>query len=182
MLFAWDATSQTQLWSSLEKEGMLAILSKKLLWQICKTEDVAEPAVVHAGVPIVSASNQNASQALVWAIDANSTLFAWDATSLTQLWSSMDYKGDAPMCSNASFVKFATPTVLDDMVYIGCSDQLIGYGLKMPAAPEGQLSAFSGPSAEAPLPVGPTGPLGPPQPVQPSGPIGPTAPAGLIGR
>ena len=144
--------------------------------------DVTEPACVHAGVPIVSASNQNASQALVWAIDANSTLFAWDAASLTQLWSSLDNKGDAPMCSTASFVKFATPTVLDDMVYIGCSDQLIGYGLKTPAAPEGQLSAFSGPSAEAPLPFTPTEPLGPGQPVQPSGPIGPAAPAGLDGR
>ena len=66
----------TQLWSSLDNKGMPAILSKKLLWQVGRTEDVAEPACVHAAVPIVSASNQNASQALVWAIDANSTLFA----------------------------------------------------------------------------------------------------------
>ena len=66
----------TQLWSSPHNEGSADVLSKKLLWRVSKTEDVAEPACVHAGVPIVSASNQNASQALVWAIDANSTLFA----------------------------------------------------------------------------------------------------------
>ena len=99
----------------------------------------------------MSAPSQNSSDALVWAIDANSTLFAWDATSLTQLWSSLDNKGDAAGCSNASFVKFATPTVLNDMVYIGCSDQLVGYGLKTPAAPNtAQVSVFSGPAAPAP--------------------------------
>lgn len=103
------------------------------------------------GVPIVSAPTQNASEALVWAIDANSTLFAWDATSLTQLWSSLDAEGDAAGCSNASFVKFATPTVLNDMVYIGCSDQLVGYGIKMPVAISAErVSVFSGPAAPGP--------------------------------
>ncbi len=99
----------------------------------------------------MSAVQQNASEALVWAIDANSTLFAWDATSLTQLWSSLDTKGDAAGCSNASSVKFATPTVLNDMVYIGCSDQLVGYGLKMPVETStDRFSIFSGPTAPAP--------------------------------
>ena len=99
----------------------------------------------------MSATSQTASEALVWAIDANSTLFAWDATSLAQLWSSKDNKGDAAGCSNASFVKFATPTVLNDMGYMGCSDQLVGYGLKTPAATDSrQVSIFSGPAAPAP--------------------------------
>lgn len=98
----------------------------------------------------MSAVNQNASEALVWAIDANSTLFAWDAASLRQLWTSTDFKGDAVNCTTSSYVKFPTPTVLDDMVYMGCSDQLIGYGLKTPVTPGGQVSIFSGPSAEAP--------------------------------
>jgi hypothetical protein len=98
-----------------------------------------------AGVPIVSATKPDASQALVWAIDANSTLFAWDAASLKQLYSSLDNPLNAANCSGDAPVKFATPTVLNDMVYIGCSDQLIGYGLKNPPTPGEAVTAKSAP-------------------------------------
>ena len=48
----------------------------------------------------------------MWAIDANSTLFAWDATTLQTLWTSLGSKADYANCTKASYVKFATPTVL----------------------------------------------------------------------
>ena len=76
----------------------------------------------------------------MWAIDASSTLFAWDATTLQTLWTSLGNKADYANCTKSSYVKFATPTVLDTMVYIGCSDQLIGYGLRTTAAPVSELS------------------------------------------
>lgn len=87
----------------------------------------------------------------MWAIDANSTLFAWDASNLKTLWTSLGNKADYANCTKASYVKFATPTVLDNMVYMGCSDQLIGYGLKSTAAP---VSALSGGETPTHGPVG----------------------------
>ena len=102
---------------------------------------MTDPVHMPVGVPIVSATTPDANQALVWAIDGNSTLFAWDAASLKQLYSSLDNPLDAANCSDDAPVKFATPTVLNDMVYIGCSDQLIGYGLKNPPTPGGAVTA-----------------------------------------
>ena len=81
----------------------------------------------------------------MWAIDASSTLFAWDATTLQTLWTSLGNKADYANCTKSSYVKFATPTVLDTMVYIGCSDQLIGYGLRSTAAPVSELSGSGTP-------------------------------------
>ena len=88
----------------------------------------------------------------MWAIDASSTLFAWDATTLQTLWTSLGDKGDYANCTKSSYVKFATPTVLDTTVYIGCSDQLIGYGLRSTAAPVSMPSSSGMPAH------GPAGP------------------------
>lgn len=102
---------------------------------------MTDPVLMPAGVPIVSATSPDANQALVWAIDGTNTLFAWDAASLKQLYSSLDNPLDAANCTDDAPVKFPTPTVLNDMVYIGCSDQLIGYGLKNPPTPGGAVTA-----------------------------------------
>ena len=99
-----------------------------------------------AGVPVVSAPTQTSPEALVWAIDASSTLFAWDATTLQTLWTSLGITADYANCTKSSHVKFATPAVLDTVVYIGCSDQLIGYGLRATAAPVSELSGSGTPT------------------------------------
>ncbi|CAL8466485.1 g6021 [Coccomyxa elongata] len=80
-----------------------------------------------ASVPIVSAVSQNATEAIVWEVDANDTLYAWNATSLAPLWNS---SAPADLADCKGWVKFATPSVAGGKVFVGCGSKLVAYGPK----------------------------------------------------
>ncbi|BDA51134.1 hypothetical protein COCOBI_18-0090 [Coccomyxa sp. Obi] len=80
-----------------------------------------------ASVPIVSAVSQNATEAIVWEIDADDTLYAWNASNLALLWNS-SAPTDRADCKG--WVKFATPSVAGGKVFLGCGSKLVAYGPK----------------------------------------------------
>ncbi|KAK9902874.1 hypothetical protein WJX75_009444 [Coccomyxa subellipsoidea] len=80
-----------------------------------------------ASVPIVSAVSENATEAVVWEIDASDTLYAWNAANLAPLWNSSAH-ADRADCKN--LVKFATPTIAGGKVFMGCGSKLVAYGPK----------------------------------------------------
>lgn len=86
------------------------------------------PAPVSAGtsalpapgsVPVISANG--VSGGVLWTIDGNAQLLAYDATDLSHLL----YQG-----STGSFIKFSTPLVANGKVYVGTSSSVLVFGLK----------------------------------------------------
>jgi hypothetical protein len=70
-------------------------------------------------VPSISANG--VSGGILWTIDPDAQLLAYDATDLSHLL----YQG-----STGSFVRFSTPTVANGKVYVGTSTNLLVFGLK----------------------------------------------------
>ena len=71
--------------------------------------------------------SENATEAVVWEIDASDTLYAWNAANLAPLWNS-NAPADRADCKN--WVKFATPTIAGGKVFMGCGSKLVAYGPK----------------------------------------------------
>lgn len=83
-------------------------------YAICNRAHIIEPEqACSAGVPVVSAASQFATEAIIWAFDGSATLYAWDADTLVLLWNSADIPANVAPCSA---VDFAVPTVLDNIV------------------------------------------------------------------
>ena len=93
----------------------------------------------------------DATTAVVWAFDGSATLYAWDADSLALLWNSADVPSDVAPCSA---ITFAMPTVLDNMVYVGCDGKVMGYGTRAASRTVGGANFGASPGASSLLDTG----------------------------
>ena len=93
----------------------------------------------------------DATTAVVWAFDGSATLYAWDADSLALLWNSADLPSDVAPCSA---ITFAMPTVLDNMVYVGCDGKVMGYGTRAASRTVGSANFGASPGASSLLDTG----------------------------
>ena len=73
-----------------------------------------------------SISAQGSSNGIVWTIDRNAVLRAFDATNLgTELWNSTMHGNDHA----GPYVKFTVPTIANGKVYVGTGNEISVYGL-----------------------------------------------------
>jgi Malectin domain/Chitobiase/beta-hexosaminidase C-terminal domain/Fn3 associated/DUF5010 C-terminal domain/PQQ enzyme repeat len=74
-----------------------------------------------------SLSSNGTANGIFWTIAENNTLYAYDAVNFpTMLWNSGQNAGRDAL---GAYIKFATPTIANGMVYVGTTNQLVAYGL-----------------------------------------------------
>jgi len=79
-----------------------------------------------------SLSSNGTANGIFWTISESNALYAYDAVNFpTVLWASSQNAGRDGL---GAYVKFATPTIANGMVYVGTSNQLVAYGLLPPQA------------------------------------------------
>lgn len=89
--------------------------------------DAHKHSLVVTGNPVVSSNGSNAGTGIVWLIDMNGALRAYDASDLThELYSSAQKPGRDKL---GVAVKFTVPTVADGKVFAGTTNSLVIYGL-----------------------------------------------------
>ena len=74
-----------------------------------------------------SISSKGIQNGLLWAIDANAVLRAFDATNVSHEFYNSSDAGTRDTAGTP--VKFAVPTVANGKVYVGSANQVSGYGL-----------------------------------------------------
>ncbi|KAK9845947.1 hypothetical protein WJX81_006724 [Elliptochloris bilobata] len=83
-----------------------------------------------ASNPVVQAVSADSSEAVLWEIDEQSSLLAWDAMTLKLLYYSHNTAtcGGTPS-SQGGVVKFHLVTIADGHMYLGCGERVLVYGL-----------------------------------------------------
>jgi hypothetical protein len=74
-----------------------------------------------------SVSSNGTQNGLLWAIDANAVLHAFDATNVSHEFYNSSEAGTRDTAGTP--VKFAVPTVANGKVHVGNANQVSGYGL-----------------------------------------------------
>ncbi|KAK9907714.1 hypothetical protein WJX75_008634 [Coccomyxa subellipsoidea] len=83
-----------------------------------------------ASNPVIQAVSKTATEGILWEIDEQASLFAWDAMSLNLIYRSNNTGvcGGTPS-SSTGVVKFQLPTIAAGKLYLGCGDRVLTYSL-----------------------------------------------------
>jgi hypothetical protein len=88
-----------------------------------------------------SLSSNGTANGILWTVGSNSVMYAYNAVSFPAvLWNSSQNAGRDGL---GTYVKFATPTIANGMVYVGTSNQLVAYGLIGGGLPQVATPTFS---------------------------------------